>query len=435
MNRRTWILPAVVLLCLMIGAASTEPTKPAETAQWVIISDSILADLAKTYPPSRDSFATQTAGISIDRTNGDVYLLANNIGICKSTDQGQTFSLVSGSSVTGRFETGFGLNIDPAGGRLMCFSIYGSCAYSPDAGKSWIKSAVNHMDYGAVDWEDTGKALLAIGHESGGKLLFSEDAGKTWKTLGTNYWGAGVFDHQTLLSSIGKENSGKGGIVRTTDGGATWAPVSDEKLAAPVMVEFKGIGYWLSSKGLLVSKDKGASWSARRPHAAGSCLGPMFGPDALHMVVARPMGCMKAVTAARPGCWLLRPLRRSKYNRAPNGPTMDGIRSTASSMHPKWLSPRTNSSPPPRHQTNAPRWPSISAMKVRRIAAAKTPYVCAARIGAGLSPKPNFGLTQCQINRPIAKAASPLIAKTPRETPSAISCRESPTGAIEPAPM
>ena len=53
-----------------------------------------------------------------------------------------------------------------------------------------------------MDWSDTGKALLAIGHESGGKLMFTEDAGNEWKALGTKYWAVGLFDHQTLLGSI-----------------------------------------------------------------------------------------------------------------------------------------------------------------------------------------------------------------------------------------
>ena len=172
----------------------------------------------------------------------------------------------------------------------MCFSIYGSCAYSGDGGATWLQSKQNHLDYGAVDWGDTGKALLAVGHESGGKLFLSLDAGSSWKQLGANYWGAGLFDHNTLLSSVGKEGSGHDGFVRSTDGGATWTKVSGEKLAAPVMVEFQGVGYWLVESGLLASKDKGATWSLVGPAPKGACVGPMFGSDALHMVVGAPDG-------------------------------------------------------------------------------------------------------------------------------------------------
>lgn len=271
---------------LFVGAAKAEPSAPLYTGKWTVISEGILSELGKTHPESKDTFTRMTAGIGVDRTNGDVYLMANNIGICKSTDQGQTFALVSDKAVTGRFETGWGINIDPAGGRLMCFSIYGSCAYSGDAGKTWTPSKTNHLDYGAVDWADTGKALLAIGHESGGKLLFSEDAGKEWKTLGKNYSSVGLFDKKTLLASIAKTN----GIVRSTDGGETWTKVTDETPAAPVMVEFKGVGYWLGEHGLLVSKDKGATWTLAGPVPKGATLGPMFGTDERAMVVGSPDG-------------------------------------------------------------------------------------------------------------------------------------------------
>ena len=67
---------------------------------WTRVSDNVLKDLGKTHAESPDIYARGTAGISVDRTSGDVYLLANNIGICKSTNQGKTFKLVSGDAVS-----------------------------------------------------------------------------------------------------------------------------------------------------------------------------------------------------------------------------------------------------------------------------------------------------------------------------------------------
>jgi len=288
------IIVSLLAMAFLAGGAKAEPPQPLYKGQWVPISDAILAELEKDHPKSKDKFTAQTAGIAVDRTNGDVYLLANNIGICKSTDQGKTFTLVSGKTITGRFETGWGLNIDPAGGRLMCFTIYGSAGYSPDGGKTWIKSQTGHLDYGAVDWSDTGKALLAIGHESGGKLLYSVDAGIQWKTLGKGYAAAGLFDAKTLLSFTKTE-----GLVRSTDSGQTWAKVSDEKLAAPVMVEMKGTGYWLGEKGLLTSKDKGATWTLGAPLPKGATLGPIFGADETRMVVGAADGLYESKDAGK----------------------------------------------------------------------------------------------------------------------------------------
>lgn len=271
----------LALCCLLVGGHI-------QTGQWTVISDSILDELSKTHPAPTDPYATVTAGISVDRTNGDVYMLANNIGICKSTDKGKTFHLVSGDAVTGRFETAGGLNIDPRGRRLMCFSIYGSSAYSPDAGKTWQKSTMSHLDYGTVDWSTSGKALLAIGHESGGKLLISPDKGQTWETLGTGFWGVGMFDRNTLLS-------GKDGIQRSIDGGKSWTTVSTDKVAASVMVDFKGVGYWLGEKGLLQSKDKGATWQRIGATPVGASVGPIFGKNEREMVIGAPSGLYSTI--------------------------------------------------------------------------------------------------------------------------------------------
>ncbi len=262
---------------------------------WTPISQGVLAELDKTHTPSNDPFAVLTAGIAVDRTNGDVYLLANNIGICKSTDRGQTFSLVSGQAVTGRFETDGGLNIDPNGKRLMCFTIYGSSAYSPDGGRTWSPSRVGHLDYGAVDWQDSGRALLAIGHESGGKLLYSGDAGANWSTLGTGFWGAGMFDRTVLLTT----RDGQAGIQRSSDGGKTWETVCDQRTSAPVMVEFHGDGYWLSEAGLLVSRDKGRTWTLLGPTPKGAALGPLIGRTARDMVIGAPDGLYRSSDGGR----------------------------------------------------------------------------------------------------------------------------------------
>jgi hypothetical protein len=300
MNRLLAVAAGFVLIVLVRPNASGsraqgDPSQLQIRGRWVVISDGILAELGKTHLQSSDPYAVLTAGISVDRTNGDVYLLANNIGICKSTKRGESFSLVSGNAVTGRFETSGGLNIDPAGGRLMCFSIYGSSAYSADAGKTWTKSTVGHLDYGAVDWSDTHHALLAIGHESGGKLLFSSDTGAKWMTLGSGFWGAGLFDRKTLVSTVTRE----AGIVRSTDGGQTWTHVSDERPAAPVMVDFRGVGYWLCEHGLLVSRNKGATWKLIGATPKGACLGPLLGGDARHMVVGSPDGLFESMDGGK----------------------------------------------------------------------------------------------------------------------------------------
>lgn len=252
---------------------------PALTAEWVNISDSVTSQFPKpgTYGPA--------AGIAVDRVSGDVFMVAADYGIWKSTDHGQTFARADDKAIGGRCETGWALQCDPAGQRLFCFMIYGSSALTTNGAKTWAKSKVSHLDFGAADWADTGKRLLALRHESGGLLTTSDDGGATWKDLEKGFGGCGVFDRQTFVATKEKVK----GIFRSADGGSTWTQVSTNTPSAGVPVVFKGVGYWPTGKGILVSHDKGGSWSALgSPADAG--FGPYFGKDEKHFVVVGKSG-------------------------------------------------------------------------------------------------------------------------------------------------
>lgn len=268
-------------------AIAAEDARP-PAASWVSISDGVVAQLQK--DGKKIGYPGLTAGVTVDPAGGDVYLVVCDQGLWKSTDAGKTFARVDRGTVGGRCETGFALNFDPAGKRLACFMIYGSSARSDDAGATWTAWKTSHVDFGAVDWEATGKAMLALRHESGGVLCLTTDAGATWKDLGRKgadgkvlredrgFRALGMFDAQTLLASRGD------GILRSTDGGDTWTKVDDAKLAAPVMQVRKGVGYWMTDKGVIASKDKGATWELLWP-MKGMVFGPWFGKDDKHLVV------------------------------------------------------------------------------------------------------------------------------------------------------
>jgi photosystem II stability/assembly factor-like uncharacterized protein len=68
------------------------------------------------------------------------------------------------------------------------------------------------------------------------------------------------------------------------------------------MVDFRGVGYWLGKRGLLVSKDRGATW-ALIACPSGATLGPMFGRDSKHMAIGTPEGLF--VTADGGKAWKL----------------------------------------------------------------------------------------------------------------------------------
>jgi len=254
--------------------------------KWVSISDGVVAQI--TASGKKIGWPGLTGGVGIDRTNGDVYMVVCDNGLWKSTDQGRNFVRVDGGSVTGRCETGFGLDLDPAGKRLACFTVYGNSALSLDAGQNWQRSATGHLDCVAVDWADT--SLLSIRHESGGVAIFSPDGGKTWQTLGKGFTGLGIFDKQTFVAFK------DAGITRSTDAGKTWTDASNLKPTGKAMRVFQGVGYWIGQQGLLVSRDRGASWTKLGSPVQGA-LGPYFGSDERHLAVVGKQGVLETTDA------------------------------------------------------------------------------------------------------------------------------------------
>ena len=246
-------------------------------AEWTNISDTTTAQV-------KPGYAGPTAGIATDRASGDVFLVVNDQGLWRSSDHGATFTRCDGKAIGGRCETGWALQADPAGKRLACFMIYGDSGMTTDGGTTWTKWKTSHLDFGAVDWADTGRRLLALRHESGGILTTSEDAGATWTNLEKGFSACGVIDHATFVATKEKEP----GIFRSTDTGATWVRVSELKPFAGVPVVFEGAVYWPAGKSILVSRDKGATWSELA--AVDATHGPLFGANAQQFTVVGKSG-------------------------------------------------------------------------------------------------------------------------------------------------
>lgn len=263
-------IAALALFCLFFTYAHADEA----TAKWVPISDGLIEKI--TSSGKKVGYPGLTSGVTLDPASGEVYIVVCDNGIWKGS--GTAFERADGGKIGGRCETGFALDFDPAGKRLMCFMIYGPSALTFDGGKTWQTSKLSHLDFGAVDWsEPEAKKMLAIKHESGGELVYSEDAAKSWKSLGKGFKGVGIFDGGVMMGYKGE------GILRSTDG-QNWTKVSDLKPAGLAMRTFKGVGYWTSDAGVLVSKDKGATWSVLGSPVK-AYYGPYFGKDEHQLVV------------------------------------------------------------------------------------------------------------------------------------------------------
>jgi photosystem II stability/assembly factor-like uncharacterized protein len=272
---------------------AADPKPSADPAPWVDVSKPTLDKLKA--EGKKFGYAGETAGVAVDAASGDVYMIVNGLGVWKSTDAGATFAQVDGGKVGGRCETGYSLNIDPAGKRLACFMLDGKCAWTADAGQTWtaMTDVGRNWDYAAVDWSAEGadvKTIFAAHHEDGGQTNLSTDGGKTWTKVFREMefdrnGGLGVMDAKTLVYS----HKGKG-IMRSTDLGQTWAKVSDVDAIGRVAKVHKGTAYWLAKDGMLVSKDQGATWT-KQGTAVDATIGPMIDPkDERHFAAAGNKG-------------------------------------------------------------------------------------------------------------------------------------------------
>ncbi|MBA4389093.1 MAG: hypothetical protein C0404_14015 [Verrucomicrobia bacterium] len=306
----------VVSWLLLVGEAvgqdvtKSEAVNSADKGKWVNISETttkkIIAAggrivMGKGAPEMTNGCGI--VGVGVDRTNGDVYMAVVGYGIWKSVDHGTTFERIDGGKLTSRGQARC-IDADPEGKRFMFFMMSGNAELVLESGATAVETQLSHVECGATDWSD-GKTMLAVYHEKNGEIAASFDGGAKWKTIGKGFWySPGVFDARTLI--ITKYEEG-GGILRSQDAGETWTKVSG-LIPTPLkpMKVFKGAGYFTSRDGLLVSKDKGATWAIQgKPLACANglcpvqgkptgCLeGPLFGKDEKHLVVAAKEGLME----------------------------------------------------------------------------------------------------------------------------------------------
>jgi len=286
MNRLSWFVIASVLAAADLGYPQEKPASAARHGGWTDISEKVIAALAG--EGKKPGWPGKTAGIAIDRVNGDVFMAVPDQGIWKSTDHGDCFKRVDGGKIGGRCETGFALNLDPKGKRLACFMLDGPSAYTLDGGDTWVSMKKNGRgwDAGSVDWFAEEPAhIFALRHECGGEIYTSADMGRSWNLKGKAFASVGIFDAKTFVATKEKEK----GIFRSADGGENWEKVSEFQPAGRDIRILNGAAYWASPEGLLVSQDAGKTWGVQGT-AVECSFGPYFGKDRNHVVVVGKEG-------------------------------------------------------------------------------------------------------------------------------------------------
>jgi photosystem II stability/assembly factor-like uncharacterized protein len=256
--------------------------------QWTDISSPLLERL--TNNGAKFAWPGGCSGVVVNRTNGDVTIKVVGLGLWRSSDRGNNWRRVDGNIIGGRDETGWATSADQnAPLRIASFSLDGLAGWTPD-GTHWksFTSLGRNWDFGSVDWAArTPRTIIAAKHETTppGEVYVTQDGGVTWKKLSIYLNGnrgrisiVGALDAATLIYSNGD------GIHRSTDAGSTWTKVSSANPQTRIPVLFHGAHYLGTTNGLLVSKDKGASWQ-QQGAPVNIWQGPFFGRDEREMLV------------------------------------------------------------------------------------------------------------------------------------------------------
>ena len=283
---------SLAFLCLAPGLACGQTAD-----KWNDISIANISRLGKQPWPGG------CAGCAVNRLNGDVMVNFVGFGLWKSSNQGQTWTRLDQGVIGGRGESGWSVQVDQNDPRRVAvFSLDGDAGYTID-GRHWkkFKGMGRNWDFGSVDWASPGaRVILAGKHESGGEVYKSTDGGTSWIKLPIvmnpvakrDNCMIGVMDAKTFVYSFAN------GIQRSTDEGATWTKVSEFQPRSKIPVLFQGAHYLCTSKGLIASKDHGATWQTQG-EPVDLWQGPFFGADEKTMVAAGPKGVYKTTNAGK----------------------------------------------------------------------------------------------------------------------------------------
>ena len=278
-------------LCLMLLATTARGAD-----EWQPVATDLLAK-------EKTGFGGLT-GVTVDRATGTLYVCLSDRGLFRSADQGKTWARHGKDASKGRTETPGCLHLDPTGKtkQFLMANVYGGPVVvgSTDPDGAWrvLDKKSAHVDWCAADWTDPEmKFVLAFKHEAGGLLLLSRDGGKSF-TEGSKGHGLGawVFDADTAVVALAKsKEKPKGGIVRTADGGKTFAPAAEY---APVSLpKLQGDAlYWLVEGALVKGTEKGAKWE-KVSDEKDARYGPVFGTDAKHLFVLTAAGVVESADA------------------------------------------------------------------------------------------------------------------------------------------
>jgi photosystem II stability/assembly factor-like uncharacterized protein len=141
----------------------------------------------------------------------------------------------------------------------------------------------SHNDLVSIDFTDPDRqTLITGGHEQPQIFKRSQDGGETWEALGMNVPGDCRQSTYPLALNAAEYLLGcLNGILRTSDAGETWEPVSLSGGFGPPLYASDGAIYWPleNNGGMVVSTDGGVQWERRVGTGVITSARPLELPD------------------------------------------------------------------------------------------------------------------------------------------------------------
>lgn len=160
--------------------------------------------------------------ISIDPSNSSRLWASTSLGPMRSDDAGQTWGLTIQEN-----PYVFSVASDPTDRSVVFVGGFGSLMRSDDAGQTWnfAEQDLPHRGVNAIAIDPNDRTVFA-GFDEGG-IFRSENSGRSWKSVGGDTFNGLRVTTLAIDSVSGDLYAGVwGGILRSTDRGDTWTPMS-----------------------------------------------------------------------------------------------------------------------------------------------------------------------------------------------------------------
>ncbi|MCG8585962.1 MAG: hypothetical protein MI757_14740 [Pirellulales bacterium] len=333
MNERIRLVVWGMGLCATLGALSGNATGADQPianvpAGWVNITAGLIQDIPE-YEDGKTWWNKRVGKVHVDNVTGDVYVsLCEHWGTYRSTNFGDTWQLVDNRIALGRHVGDLGMFSNPATGNFVLFKVAGSkhgdgSAIVLERGTKLlpIKNIGDGWNAGMADWsQNPPRTLLARQHHSKPKAVWlSTDAGQTWEKVAEGFRYAAMIDAKTIfLGSTYYLLDGKKlrydqyrqldeptrakakkftDIMLTRDRGKSMTRVAEFEPSTSMPARFGDDLFWLSSEGVMVTRDRGQTWALMGKSIQMPMLGPYFGKNKDTMVVVNKEGWFKTSDA------------------------------------------------------------------------------------------------------------------------------------------